>query len=163
MSFRVLILGGYGNFGARITRRLAQDAMIEVIIAGKNREQARSYAEQLNREVPHARATAITCDLQQPSSLLAAIQQTQCQLVINTVGPFQQHDFCVAATVITAGVYYLDLADARDYVSRFKQLDQLAQTHKVLAVTGASTVPGLSAAVIDHFLSRAGHFHHSLA
>lgn len=152
MSFRVLILGGYGNFGARITRRLAQDAMIEVIIAGKNIKQASAYAAQLNTDVPHARATALICDVQQPSSLLAAIQQTQCQLVINTVGPFQQHDFRVAETVLTAGVHYLDLADARDYVYRFKQLDQLAQTHKVLAVTGASTVPGLSAAVIDHFL-----------
>ncbi len=153
MSFRVLILGGYGNFGARIARRLAHDAMIEVIIAGKNIKQANAYAEQLNSEVPQTRATSITCDVQQPSSLITAIHQTHCQLVINTVGPFQEHDYRVAETVITAGVHYLDLADARDYVYRFKQLDELARTHKVLAVTGVSTLPGLSAAVIDHYFT----------
>lgn len=153
MSFRVLILGGYGNFGARITRRLAHDAMIEVIIAGKNIKQANAYAEKLNSEVPHVRVTSIACDVQQPSSLIAAIHQTYCQLVINSVGPFQEHDYRVAETVIAAGVHYLDLADARDYVYRFKQLDKLARTHNVLAVTGASTLPGLSAAVIDYYFT----------
>jgi hypothetical protein len=152
MPFRVMVLGGYGNFGARIARRLAQDALIEVIIAGKNSDAACAYAEQLNTAVPPARVTSVTCDIQLTPSLIAAINQTQCNLVINTVGPFQGQDFCVATAVITAGVDYLDLADAREYVQHFQQLDELARKHKVLAVTGASTVPGLSAAVIDHYL-----------
>ena len=139
MSFRVLILGGYGNFGARIARRLAHDATMEVIIAGKNIQQAQNYAQHLNNTCPHARVTAIRCDVQEITSLISAINICHCQLVINTVGPFQGHDFHVAETVIAAGVHYLDLADARDYVYRFKQLDALARSHKVLAVTGVST------------------------
>ena len=39
----VLILGGYGNFGKRIARALAADA-IPVVIAGRNREKAEELA-----------------------------------------------------------------------------------------------------------------------
>ncbi|MCI0505979.1 MAG: saccharopine dehydrogenase, partial [Gammaproteobacteria bacterium] len=82
-------------------------------------------------------------------SLARAIQQCQCQLVINTCGPFQARDYTCPVTVIKSGVHYIDLADAREYVCGFHKLDELAKRYGVLALTGASSVPALSSAVID--------------
>src|SRR5262249_18441161 len=42
-----------------------------------------------------------------------------------------------------------DIAAARDFVAVFPRLDEAARNAKVLAVTGASSTPGLSQAVLD--------------
>ena len=44
---------------------------------------------------------------------------------------------------------YIDIADGRDFVANFSSLDQEAKTKNVTLITGTSTVPGLSSAVID--------------
>ena len=48
-----------------------------------------------------------------------------------------------------AGVHYVDLADARGFVAGIGALDEEARQAGVLVVSGASTVPALSAAVVD--------------
>ena len=40
MIKRVLIIGGYGNFGSFITESLAKEANIQVIIAGRSLQKA---------------------------------------------------------------------------------------------------------------------------
>lgn len=51
----------------------------------------------------------------------------------------------------TVGAHYLDLADGRDFVAGFAaNVDAAAQAAGVLAVSGASSLPGLSSAVVDH-------------
>jgi len=49
-------------------------------------------------------------------------------------------------------VHYVDLADARSFVTGFAALDADAKAAGVLAVSGTSSVPALSAAVVDHLL-----------
>lgn len=44
---KIIILGGYGNFGARIAKRLSGYPMIELVIAGRNLAQAQLQAAQL--------------------------------------------------------------------------------------------------------------------
>src|SRR5690606_18682564 len=50
---------------------------------------------------------------------------------------------------IGAGCHYIDLADARDFVVGLPALDAFAREAGVLAVSGASSVPGLSSAVVS--------------
>jgi hypothetical protein len=69
--------------------------------------------------------------------------------VVDAAGPFQAQPPSFARTVIEAGAHYVDLADARDFVAGFGALDELAKARGVLAVTGASSTPALSHAVID--------------
>jgi hypothetical protein len=40
---RVLILGGYGNFGGRLARLLADDARLTLLIAGRSHERAKIF------------------------------------------------------------------------------------------------------------------------
>jgi hypothetical protein len=72
-------------------------------------------------------------------------------LVIHTCGPFQGRDYAVAIAALNAGAHYIDLADARAFVAGIDALDAKACEANRLVVSGASTVPGLSAAVIDRY------------
>ena len=58
----------------------------------------------------------------------------------------------MAQACIRQGCHYLDLADARDFVATITSLDARARANDVLAVSGASSVPCLTAAVIDHYV-----------
>ena len=49
---KIVILGGYGNFGKRIAEQLAQDYKsntLEIVIAGRNVEKAKAFAAQLSQ------------------------------------------------------------------------------------------------------------------
>lgn len=72
-------------------------------------------------------------------------------VVINTIGPFQTADYSIAKSCIQHHIHYIDLADARDFVTGTTCLNSLAKENNVLAVSGASTVPGLSSAVLDRY------------
>jgi hypothetical protein len=74
--------------------------------------------------------------------------------VINTIGPFQTADYSIPTLCIQHKVHYIDLADARDFVTGITCLDALAKENNVLVVSGASTVPGLSSAVLDNYKNK---------
>lgn len=48
-------------------------------------------------------------------------------------------------------VHYIDIADARDYVRDISSLNDQAIQNKVTVISGASSVPGLTSAVIQHY------------
>ncbi|VAV87048.1 Saccharopine dehydrogenase [hydrothermal vent metagenome] len=143
MAGPVLILGGYGNFGARIAEQLCK-ADIPVIIAGRNPDKAEKLSQQLG-----ALATASSFDANK--DLAARLSGLKPDVVINTCGPFQFADYAVAETCIDHKIHYIDLADGRKFVAGFDSLDKRAKKAGVAAITGASSVPGLSSAVIEHF------------
>ena len=69
--------------------------------------------------------------------------------VVDAAGPFQGGDYRLPMAAIAAGVHYLDLADARDFVAGFGTLDAAAREAGVIALTGASSTPALSNAALD--------------
>jgi len=74
-------------------------------------------------------------------------------VVINTCGPFQSSDYSVTECCIKHRTHYTDLADGRSFVVEIEQLNQLALDNKVSVISGASTVPGLSSAVVEDYQS----------
>jgi len=151
MPFSVLVLGGYGNFGARISRALAQEPGLTVMVAGRNEARAVAYARQLQQDGSRAAVRGVALDATR-AELVPALQTLGADLVVHTCGPFQGQDYRVARACIEARVHYVDLADARDFVTGFTSLDTDAKAAGVLAVSGASSVPALSGAVVDHLL-----------
>lgn len=147
MVTRVLIIGGYGNFGSYIARSLATDDNIRLIIGGRSAERARSFAATLN-PVNSAEANHIDIlgDLSEAFSRIAP------DVVVHTTGPFQRQDHRVARACIAHRSHYLDLADARGFVSTIRELNAEAMAHDLLVVSGASSVPCLTSAVIDAYL-----------
>ncbi len=144
MSRRVLILGGYGNFGSYIARALAPDVSIQLIIAGRSEAKARAFAQALDAANP---AEGVALDIE--GDLAPALAEHKPAMVIHTVGPFQNQDTRVAEACIAVSAHYVDLADARAFVCGIGALDQAARAGGVAVVAGASSVPCLTAAYLD--------------
>ncbi|MEM9013659.1 MAG: saccharopine dehydrogenase NADP-binding domain-containing protein [Pseudomonadota bacterium] len=140
----ILILGGYGNFGKRIAQALVK-AGASIIVAGRNKSKADAMRRQLDsRLVSVATFDAFT-------ELGAELKKSRPSVVINTCGPFQTSDYGIAQCCIEHGVHYIDLADARAFVTDIGSLDDKARQQGVAVISGASTVPALSSAVLEHF------------
>lgn len=142
---KTLVLGGYGNFGARLVRSLARGAEMQVVVGGRDADRANRLANELGGGVLALQIDAGRTDL-------AAVLRAQgIGLVIHTAGPFQAQDYAVARACAEAGCHYIDLAEGRRFVCDFP-----AALHGSFlragrtAISGASTVPALSSAVVDH-------------
>ena len=144
-DFGVVVLGGYGNFGQVIVRRLAASGM-RVWVAGRNLARAETLAGETGS---HALQLDMNAD-----DLAARLRELGARLLISTAGPFQGQDYRVPQAAIAAGMHYVDLADARAYVCGIDALDAAAQAAGVMVCSGASSVPALAAAVIDELLPR---------
>ncbi len=145
---KTLVLGGYGNFGARICRALAGDARLQLLIGGRDLQRAQALADALP-----AGAQAVALDHGAPG-FGQRLQELGVELLIHSAGPFQQQDYAVARAAAAAGAHYIDLADGRRFVCDFPAaLNSLFSEHARTAICGASTVPALSSAVVDHLCS----------
>jgi hypothetical protein len=147
VTARVLILGGYGNFGSYIARALAPDPAVQLIIAGRNAEKARSIAGTLSATNP---AEGVALDIS--GDFGAALAALKPAMVIHTVGPFQNQDYRVAQACVAAAAHYVDLADARAFVCGIGAIDEAARAKGVAVIAGASSVPCLTAAYLDDAL-----------
>ena len=146
---RVLLIGATGVFGRRIARQLAHDSRFELVLAGRTEEALRALRDTLG----DASITIAVIDVA-AAGLADAIAALVPQLVIHSAGPFQSQDYGVAEACLACGSDYVDLADGRQFVADIRALDAKARAAGRLVVSGASTLPALSAAVIDHLRDR---------
>ncbi|HVT31057.1 MAG TPA: saccharopine dehydrogenase NADP-binding domain-containing protein [Rhodanobacteraceae bacterium] len=157
VRFSVIVLGGYGLFGSRIVRRLARERGWRIVVAGRDGTAAVKLCDALRRDqAVAATLVPLACDIH-ATGFCDVLQREGARLVINTCGPFQRQDYAIARAALDADADYIDLADARDYVAGFGALDDAARGGGRVAIAGASTVPGLSAAVVDHFVPAFAH------
>jgi saccharopine dehydrogenase-like protein len=116
----ILILGGTGVFGTLIAEDLSD---LPLVLASRSLERARAAASRF----PGADARAI--DLSGPLDFSFA------SIVIHCAGPYQGQDLRVVEACDRAGAWYVDIADAQDYLAKLKGRP------RVLA--GMSTIPAL--------------------
>ncbi|HEY3301398.1 MAG TPA: saccharopine dehydrogenase NADP-binding domain-containing protein [Methylophilaceae bacterium] len=149
MKQRVLIIGGYGNFGSFITKSLAQEIDIQVIVAGRSLEKAQQFISNINAK---NKPEAVTLDINiEITNVLNIIKPN---IVIHTSGPFQGQGYDVAKACINNNIHYIDLADGRSFVEGIVSLNEAAKEHNVLAISGASSVPCLTSALMDYYKSQ---------
>ena len=147
---RVIVIGGYGNFGARVCRGLAVSPGMEVVAAGRHPERGQGAFDGL--KLQHAKLDHSARDFP------AALKRLAPDLVIHCAGPFQSQDYRVALAALAAGAHYLDLADGRQFVARFSHhVHSAARAAQRIAISGASSLPALSSAVIDSLIARLAH------
>jgi hypothetical protein len=137
---RILVVGGYGGFGGRLSRRLA-GAGHTLLIAGRSLERAEVFCRHLPDCSP--------VQLDRTGTVSAALARARPDIVIDAAGPFQGSSYALPEACIEAGIHYLDLADARDFVVGISALDERARSAGVAVISGASSVPALSHAVVD--------------
>jgi hypothetical protein len=132
----VLIIGGAGNFGRKIAAGLKKHN-VPVILLGRTEKTLK--------------ATGFPFLVGDVAELPIILKELPISVVIHTAGPFQGADYSVAEACIEAGVNYIDLADGREFVTNITRLDAKAKAKGIAVISGASSVPGLSSAVLAHY------------
>jgi len=135
---RILVIGGYGGFGARLTRRLLA-AGHAVTVAGRNADKGAAFSAAL------ARCEAVVAD--RSNGIGMAMARVRPDLVIDAAGPFQDCGYTVPEACVAMRIPYLDLADARGFVTGIGALDKAAKAAGIAVISGASSEPALSGAV----------------
>lgn len=143
---RVLVIGAGGVFGSRLAEGLLRNGF-EVTVAGRDRGRAEAKAGRLAAAFP--RATVAVAVLDTLTLTPADLTATGAVIVAHVAGPFQGAEPMTAKAAIAAGLHYVDLSDARDFVAAFPALDAAARDAGVVALTGCSSTPALSHAVLD--------------
>ena len=144
----VLILGATGHFGARICRRILNEPGLQLLVSSRSEASAERFAAELRKIEPDASVTGVVLD-HFSATFAQDLKSLQPHVVVHTAGPFQGQSYDVAKACIDCGSHYIDLADGRHFVEAFSsELNQAAEKARVLLVAGASTLPGLSSAVV---------------
>jgi hypothetical protein len=144
-ELKVLVVGGYGSFGARLVEMLAALDGIAPLVAGRSIDKGQALARRLGLPPD----TAIAFDRQADNAGL--LQRLKPQLVIDASGPFQAYGndpYKLAETCINCGINYLDLADATGFVAGIDALDEEARKAGVFVLSGCSTYPAVSGAIV---------------
>ena len=142
---KILIIGGYGTFGGRIARLLADDARLTLLIAGRTLHKAESFVDRYQDL-----AKMIPVPFDRDGDVLQQISDLAPEIVVDASGPFQAYGrdpYRVVEAAIASGVHYLDLADASEFVYGIEAFDSRAREARVFVLSGASTCPSLSSAV----------------
>lgn len=146
----ILILGGYGVFGGRLAHLLSDLPELTLTIAGRSTAKAEAFCKTYTGI---ANTIPLQLDRAQVASYLKA---HKIDLIVDASGPFQAYGdtpYSVPRAAIEQGVPYLDFADASDFVAGISTLDADAKRANTFALSGVSSFPVLTAAVVEH-LSR---------
>ena len=145
---RILIIGGYGAFGGRLARLLADENRLTLVIAGRSKERARSFCADLQ-----AGAEVTAAQFDRDGALEAQVRAIDPNIVVDASGPFQTYGddpYRLARAALALGVHYMDFADGSEFVHGIKRLDAAAQERDVFLLSGVSSFPVLTAAVVRH-------------
>ena len=137
---KVVVLGGYGVFGAKLVELLVRDGQ-DVIVAGRSVEKAQALAAQFG-------AGHLVVDR---AGDLAPLWAVNPDAVVDAAGPFHAYGddpYAFARACVAAGVHYLDLADDPAFCAGIGVLDDAARTAGVFVLSGVSSVPAISSAAV---------------
>lgn len=146
-GLRVLIVGGYGTFGGRLVELLRDVSGLTLIVAGRSRAHAVHYC---GRHVNTA-AVLKPARFDRNGDVAAQLAALKPDVVVDASGPFQEYGserYRLIEACIGAAINYIDLADGAAFVEGVPALDARARDAGVYVLSGASTCPVLTAAVV---------------
>lgn len=140
-AVKVLIVGGTGVFGSRLAERLVASGH-DVIIGSRTQDIGQKIATTLNtRWEPF--------DLSE--NVAAALKRIGPQIVVDAAGPYQAYGagaYTLAKAAIDERTHYLDLSDDAAFTQGITALSAAASSAGVSVLSGVSSVPALSSAII---------------
>ncbi|MDZ5650528.1 saccharopine dehydrogenase NADP-binding domain-containing protein [Nitrospirillum sp. BR 11828] len=154
-GLRVLIIGGYGTFGGRIARLLADEPALTLVIAGRSAAKATAFCTALAQRGGATALSPLAFDRDGDLTvqLAALVATARPDLVIDATGPFQVYGnapYRVVQACLDLDLPYLDLADGADFVTGIAAFDAAARDRGVPLLSGVSTFPALTAAAARH-------------
>ncbi|MGO1075025.1 DUF4166 domain-containing protein [Inquilinus sp. CA228] len=152
---RVLILGGYGTFGGRLAKLLAHEPRLTLVIAGRSQAKAEAFCRALG-----GAAETVPLAFDRDGDAAAGIAAAGADIAVDATGPFQAYGdapYRVVEACIAAGADYFDLADGADFVAGIGRFDDAAKARGVAVMSGVSSFPVLTAAVVRHLARGLAH------
>lgn len=144
---KILLIGGYGSFGSRIVELLKSESGLSLVVAGRSLGQAKKCC------ALHADACAELHPLRfdRATEIVEQLRDIAPDWVVDASGPFQAYGdqgYQVIEACIALRIHYLDLADGSSFVKGVAQFDPAAKSAGVFVLSGVSSFPVLSAAVV---------------
>lgn len=143
----ILILGGYGATGRLLTKHLLTQTAVDLVIAGRSLEKARSFVESLGTP----RLSARPADASDPPTLELALQGVNLCLV---AAPATHQAETVVRACLEAGVDYLDIQFSTRKLAALYASQAEIQRSGLCFVTEAGYHPGLPAAMVRYAASQ---------
>jgi hypothetical protein len=147
-TLRLVILGGYGVFGSRLAHLLSDEARLTLVIAGRSPEKAQTLCAALN-----GAATAEPAVFDRDAPVEPQLRALNPDIVVDAMGPFQDYGadpYAIIRAALALGVNYMDLADGSVFVEGVARFDAEARDRGVFVLSGVSSFPVLTAAVVRH-------------
>jgi len=140
--YKVLVIGGYGEFGGRLVELLLRDKH-EVWVAGRHLDKAQAFCRAKG-------GTPLQFDR---AGNLSGIAVLLPDVVIDASGPYQGYGsigerYRLVEATLLAGAHYLDLSDDGEFTRDIQVMNGLALQHKRFALSGVSSTPALSSAAV---------------
>jgi len=136
---KVLAIGGGGSMGRAAVRTMKTFDFIEqVVLAGIDYDRASRFASSLEDE----RFSAQYLDITNLEEMRLAIRE--CDVVINSAGPFFRFGVPVLQAAIDEGKHYCDICDDWEPTLEMMDLHQQAVDKGVTAVIGLGASPGIA-------------------
>lgn len=143
----VLIVGAGGTFGSRLARLLARRQAYRLSLGGRDERKVSALQAELRQIDPQGEFTFARIDRDKVGAELLC--EVGCSVVVDCSGPFQGSSTALIEAAIAARCHYVDIADSRAFVSGIRQFDAAAKAANVAVLTGASSTPALTHAVLQ--------------
>lgn len=143
---KILVLGGYGTFGGRLVRLLADEARLTLFVAGRSKVKAVHFC---HKKI--FRGPTFSLDFDRDGDVLGQLQALRPDLVVDASGPFQLYGddpYRVVKACLACNIHYIDLADAPEFVNGISQFEDEAKAKNLVILAGASSFPVLTAAAV---------------
>jgi len=151
-SLGILLVGGYGTFGGRIVELLEDEPRLTLIVAGRSVAKAEAYC----RARGAAKAHLVPAAFDRDGDAVTQLRELKPDILIDASGPFQAYGeapYRLIEACIAEGVSYLDLADGSAFVAGVSAFDAAARAAGVFILSGVSSFPVLTAAVVRQLSS----------
>lgn len=102
----ILILGGYGAVGRHLSGLLLKETNVDVVIAGRHKDKADTFAALLNRDFSGGRASARYADASDEKSLATAFRKVDL-VILAATSPMRVKQ--IARAALAAKCDYLDI------------------------------------------------------
>ncbi len=149
---KILLVGGYGTFGGRIVELLESEPRLILIVAGRSMANAEAYCRTRNS----AKARLVPASFDRDADVAAQLRAQKPDILIDASGPFQAYGdvpYRLIEACIAERVNYLDLADGSAFVAGVATFDKAAQAAGIFVLSGVSSFPVLTAAVVRRLSS----------
>jgi len=130
---------------------LCDEPALTIVIAGRSEARASAFCES---QPPGAAREAQAVD--RDADLERRLAEIAPDIVVDASGPFQSYGddpYRVVKAALAVGAHYLDFADGSDFVRGISRFDEVARKSGSVVLSGVSSFPVLTAAVVRHLSS----------